>query len=236
MTRIPSIILAIGLFSGLATLGWQLSDAMIAMKTWDRSVSVKGLSEREYPADHVIWPIQYTEASNDLGQLYSTLDSHASKVKQFLLKSGIPEQEISLGQPQITDKLAQRYGSNGKEEFRYSALQTVTVYSDNVDKVREVMNDVSSLLAEGIVLSVQNYDAQTEYVFSRLNEVKPQMIEEATVNAREVAEKFAHDSQSRLGKIKQANQGQFSISARDKHHPHIIKVRVVSTVQYTLVD
>ena len=86
------------------------------------------------------------------------------------------------------------------------------------------------------MLSVQQYNARTEYVFTRLNDVKPGMIEEATVNAREVAEKFAKDSKSQLGKIRQANQGQFSIFARDNHHPHIKKVRVVSTIQYTLVD
>ena len=81
-----------------------------------------------------------------------------------------------------------------------------------------------------------NYHSQTEYIFTRLNEVKPEMIEEATRKAREVAEKFASDSQSKLGKIKNASQGQFSIYARDKNNPHIKKVRVVSTVQYYLSD
>jgi hypothetical protein len=99
-----------------------------------------------------------------------------------------------------------------------------------------VMSQRGSLLKSGVVLTNQHYQAQPDYVFTRLNEVKPAMIEEATVNAREVAEKFAQDSKSTLGKIKRANQGRFSISSRDHHHPHIKQVRVVSTIDYTLVD
>ncbi|QJR79998.1 SIMPL domain-containing protein [Alteromonas pelagimontana] len=236
MSRVSSVIVGVCLVVAMAILGAQLANALVEFKTWDRVVTVKGLSEREYPADHVIWPIQFTEASNDLGALYTTIESHSNTVKQFLLDAGIAEGEVSIGKPEITDKLAQQYGGNNNAEFRYSAIQTVTVFSENVEKVRTVMNSISALLKEGVVLSVQQYNAQTEYVFSRLNEVKPQMIEEATLNAREVAQKFAKDSESRLGKIKQANQGQFSISARDNHHPHIKKVRVVSTIQYTLVD
>lgn len=235
MTKSAAAIITVGLIAAFALLGGQLASALIDFKTWDRVVTVKGLSEREYPADHVIWPIQYTEASNDLSALYQTLESHSDKVKQFLLDNGIQVSDITVNQPEITDKLAQQYGGD-RAEFRYSASQTITVYSDQVDKVRAVMPAITTLLKQGIVFSVQQWNAQTEYVFSRLNEVKPAMIEEATVNAREVAEKFAHDSNSQLGKIKKANQGQFTISARDGHHPYIKKVRVVSTIEYTLVD
>ena len=115
-------------------------------------------------------------------------------------------------------------------------MQTVTVYSTNIDAVRAVMSLLSELGKQGIVFSGGGYQYQTEYLFTRLNEVKPEMIEEATRKAREVAEKFATDSQSTLGKIKKASQGQFSINARDKNNPHIKKVRVVSTVQYYLSD
>ena len=81
-----------------------------------------------------------------------------------------------------------------------------------------------------------DYQGRTEYLFTRLNDVKPEMIEEATTKAREVAEKFAQDSQSKLGKIKRASQGQFSINDRDRQNPHIKKIRVVSTVEYYLSD
>ena len=115
-------------------------------------------------------------------------------------------------------------------------MQTVTVYSTDVEGVRKVMGRLVDLGKQGIALTGGDYQNQTEYLFTRLNEVKPKMIEEATTKAREVAEKFAADSRSRLGKIKQARQGQFSIAERDKNNPHIKKVRVVSTIEYYLSD
>lgn len=98
------------------------------------------------------------------------------------------------------------------------------------------MPKITELGKKGIVFSQNDYNAQIEYIFSRLNDVKPQMIEQSTTNARMVAEKFAADSNSRLGKIKNASQGQFSIGDRDKNNPHIKRVRVVSTIAYYLAD
>ena len=115
-------------------------------------------------------------------------------------------------------------------------MQTVTVYSGRVESVRQAMNALLDLGKQGIVFTGDNYGGQTEYLFNRLNEIKPAMIEEATRNAREVAEKFAADSASQLGKIRRASQGQFSITPRDRNNPHIKRVRVVSTVEYYLSD
>ena len=231
-----AIVIALGMVIAVSLLGVQVSSAMNNMQTWDRVVTVKGLSEREYIADQVIWPIQFVDAGNDLPQLYEHIEKNSIKVASFLEDKGIPAESITIGKPEINDKLAQQYGSSEKAPFRYSAIQTVTVFSDEGEKVRELMQQIGELIKTGIVLSEQSYRAQPDYVFTRLNDVKPTMIEEATLNAREVAEKFAKDSKSTLGKIKRANQGQFSISSRDSHHPHIKKVRVVSTIQYTLID
>lgn len=231
-----ALILGVFIFIGLASLGYLLGHAAIEFKQFDRSVTVKGLSEREFKADIVIWPIQFTAAGNDLETLYVSIESNTSKIKDFLGSSGISLDEISFASPAITDKSAQQYGGNAKPEFRYSAIQTVTVYSKNIDAVINLMGSLSTLGKQGIVFSGGNYQSQTEYLFTRLNEVKPEMIEEATRKAREVATKFASDSDSKLGKIKKASQGQFSISARDKNNPHIKKVRVVSTVEYYLSD
>jgi hypothetical protein len=231
-----AFILGVFIFLGLAALGYLLATAAIDFKQFDRSVTVKGLSEREYKADIVIWPIEFTLADNDLEQLYRTIDSHTFKIKSFLEVNNIRSDEISFSPPSITDKTAQQYSGGQVPRYRYSAIQTVTVYSKNINSVRAVMNKLSELGKQGIVFSGGGYQYQTEYIFTRLNEVKPEMIEEATRKAREVAEKFASDSQSKLGKIKNASQGQFSIYARDKNNPHIKKVRVVSTVQYYLSD
>lgn len=235
-SKTSAFILGVFIFFGLASLGYLLAGAAIDFKQFDRSVTVKGLSEREFKADIVIWPIQFTAAGNNLETLYESIEANTSKIKGFLGNSGISLDEISFASPAITDKSAQQYGGNAKPEFRYSAIQTVTVYSKNIDAVISLMGSLSTLGKQGIVFSGGNYQSQTEYLFTRLNEVKPEMIEEATRKAREVATKFAADSESKLGKIKKASQGQFSISARDKNNPHIKKVRVVSTVEYYLSD
>lgn len=235
-SRISAFIIGAFMFLGLSSLGYLLGNAAIDFKEYERVVNVKGLSEREYEADIVIWPIQFAEAGNNLEQLYGKIESVKSKIHVFLETNGINPSEISFSFPAITDKSAQQYGNSAKPEFRYTALQTVTVYSKNVSGVRSVMSALPELGKQGIVFTAGNYETQTEYIFTRLNEVKPEMIEEATRKAREVAQKFASDSQSALGKIKRASQGQFSIYPRDKNNPHIKKVRVVSTVEYYLSD
>ncbi len=221
---------------GLVLLGYLLASAAIDYKEYERTVTVKGLAEQEHIADIVIWPIQFTEASNSLESIYVALESSGVKIQAFLEANGIPASEISFAIPQVTDKLAQQYGSGDRSEFRYVANQTVTVYSKEVEKVRGVMNKLGELGKQGVAFSGQNYQFRTEYLFTRLNEIKPEMIEQATKEARGVAEKFAEDSNSKLGKIKTALQGQFSISSRDQNNPHIKNVRVVSTIVYYLSD
>ncbi|MCF6253544.1 MAG: SIMPL domain-containing protein [Thiomicrorhabdus sp.] len=233
-TRFNAFILGLFLFLGLSSLGYLLGSSAIKVKEYERSVTVKGLSEQEFKADIVIWPIQFTQANNDLEALYASIENSTQKIHAFLTKKGISQDEISITTPTITDLSAQQYGNMDQPKFRYTAIQTVTVYSKNIDVVRQVMSSLSTLGKQGIVFN--NYQYQTEYLFTRLNEIKPKMIEEATRKAREVAEKFASDSQSRLGKIKRASQGQFSVSPRDANNPHIKKVRVVSTVVYYLSD
>lgn len=235
-SKASALILGVFLFAGLVALGYLLGGAAIEHKLYDRSVTVKGLSEREYKADIVIWPIEFAVAGNVLENVYVDIDKKTLEIRNFLAKNGISSEEITSSSPAIVDKLAQGYGNSNQAPFRYTATQTVTVYSKNIDAARKVMSLLSQLGKKGIVFTGGNYQARTEYIFTRLNEVKPEMIEEATRKAREVAQKFAADSQSTLGKIKRASQGQFSISARDNNNPHIKRVRVVSTVSYYLSD
>ena len=229
-------LLGVFVFLGLVGLGYLLANAAVKVKQFERTVTVKGLSERDFPADVVIWPIQFSAASNDLQSLYVTLEDNTAKVRGFLTERGVEPGEISASPPTLTDKSAQEYGNASRAEFRYTARQTVTVYSQNVERVRGIVAALSDLGKQGIALTGGEYQAETEYLFTGLNAAKPGMIEEATRNAREVAEKFAADSKSTLGKIKNATQGQFTIEPRDKNNPHIKKVRVVSTVEYYLSD
>jgi len=234
--RVNALILGAAIFLGLTGLGYLLGKAAIQVKQYERSVTVKGLSEREVPADTVIWPIVYTDAGNDLGALYASIDASKKKIEAFLVARGIEAGEISHSLPSINDKSAQQYGGAQKPEFRYAAVQTVTVYSRRVDLIRKAMGELAELGKSGIAFSGGDYQNPVEYLFTGLNDIKPEMIQEATAKAREVATKFAQDSNSRLGKIKRASQGQFSINPRDKNNPHLKKIRVVSTVEYYLSD
>ncbi len=229
-----ALTMGISILLGLGLLGYFVEQAAVKFKEYDRIVTVKGLSEREVPADTVIWPIQFTLADNELPTLFTTLDAQTQQVMQFLAQQGIDTQSISISAPAVIDKKAQQYGGEARIEYRYLATQTLTVYSTHVDLVRQAISQIGQLGKQGIVFNQDNYNNRVEYLFSGLNDIKPAMIEEATKQAREVAEKFAKDSQSSLGKIKRATQGQFSIVDRDNNTPYVKKVRVVSTVEYFL--
>lgn len=231
-----AFVLGLFIFLGLSALGYFLGNAAIRFKEYERTVAVKGLSEREMPADIVIWPIQFALADNDLGKLYTNIESHTKTIKDYLLQAGIKDTEITVSPAAITDKSAQAYGDSNHGDFRYTALQSVTVYSANVALVRTQMAAISELGKKGIALMGNSQGQTEEYLYSQLNQIKPEMIQEATTKAREVAQKFAADSNSKLGKIKQASQGQFTIEPRDTNNPHIKKIRVVSTVEYYLSD
>ena len=171
--RSGAFILGVFVFLGLTSLGYLLGNSAIKLKEYERTVTVKGLSEREFAADIVIWPIQFNLAGNNLEKLYDALDSSADKIRLFLKEKGIDKSEITFSTPSITDKSAQQYGNQKGAEFRYTALQTVTVYSKNIKRVREVMGLLSELGKQGIVITGGNYQTQTEYLFTRLNEIKP---------------------------------------------------------------
>lgn len=229
-----SAILGTLLLVGLLGLGYLVSKSIIDIKRMERTVDVKGLSEREVPADIAIWPITFSMADNDLANLYNTIQDKNAKVAEFLKAQGFTEGEITISAPSVVDKLAREYDSSYDSKFRYTASSTITVYSNQVDKARQSMIKVVDLGREGIAIAGDSYS--TQFIYSKLNDIKPEMIEEATKNARQAADKFAKDSESSLGKIKRANQGTFSIENRDSSTAHIKKVRVVSTVEYYLSD
>ena len=224
------------LLVGLVALGWLVGHAALEVKALERTVVVKGLSEREVPADIAIWPLTFQEANADLNGIFEAIQRKNTLIAEFLVSHSIPKEEITIAPPAVTDLYAQSYGDKSQILYRYTGSSTVTVYSSNVDAVRAAMQDVISLGKKGVALSGEGYQGQTQFVFSGLSALKPDMIEEATRNARSVAEKFAADSASRLGRIRSAQQGQFSIENRDSTTPHIKRVRVVSTVEYYLAD
>lgn len=224
---------ALAIMVGLIVIGVMMPKAVNDFRSFERTVDVKGLCEREVKADKVIWPVVYKVMANDIQEIYSQTDRNNALIVAFLQKGGITEEEISVSIPQISDKFANEYGSNDRT-FRYISTNVITVCTEKVDEVLDLMSKQSLLLKKGIVTSGERWENPVEFKYEGLNDIKPEMIEEATRNAREAAEKFAKDSDSSLGKIKTANQGTFTISDRDSNTPHIKKVRVVTSVTYYL--
>lgn len=225
---------AVCLLAGLVFLGIMIPTAVSKFRAYDRTVTVKGLSEREVNADKVIWPLSFNVVGNDLNTVYAEIDRNTLAIKKFLMDGGISDEEISVSLPTLSDKYAQEYGSNDRT-YRYFSKNVVTVCTDKVDTVLALMPRQSELMKKGIAVGSGNsWDNQVQFQFEGLNAIKPEMIEDATKNAREAAGKFAKDSDSRLGKIKTASQGTFTITDRDSNTPYIKKVRVVSSVTYYL--
>lgn len=220
---------------GLIILGLMIPTAVDKCMSYTRTVDVKGLCEKEVMADKVIWPISYKIMGEDLQNIYNQINQKNDIIIAFLKDGGITEDEISISSPKISDKFANEYGNNDRL-YRYVTTNVVTVCSKNVDKVLALMKTQSSLIKKGITISADNWENPTEFKFEGLNELKPAMVEEATKNARETAERFAQDSDSKLGKIKYASQGTFSIENRDSNTPYIKRIRVVSSITYYLSE
>ncbi len=233
MNNIASVIVGVCIFLGLLTLGKNINSGIQEFSNAQRTVVVKGLAESEVLADSVIWPVVFRSNGNNLDEIYASIESGNAKVKAFLLENDIDEDEIIIMAPTIEDK--NLYSStDNKPVYNFSAQSTITVKSDKVEKIAEISKSIIALVKDGVALETQA--SRIVYNFNGLNDMKPKMIENATKNARDVAEKFAKDSESNLGKIKKANQGLFSISTPNLYQPELKKIRVVSTVEYFLVD
>ena len=229
--KIEALILG----GAIAVVGILVGHGLDNIGTEDRIVQVRGLAEREVAADYVMWPVVYKTTGNDLSAIYADVKRANDGITAFLIKHGIKQSEISDANLQVVDKHADRYVSN-YEGDRYMVTSILTVATNQVDLVRSLLTQMSELLKEGIAISAGDYGTSIQYEFTSLNKIKPEMIEEATRNAREAAEKFATDSESKLGKIQTAHQGVFSIADRDMYTPHIKNVRVVTSVVYYLEE
>lgn len=229
--KLEAVILAVGML----LMGYFIKLGLDTFSSRDRVVNVKGLAEMEVPANKVTWPLMYKDLGNDLPVLYNKINATNQAIVNFLKQKGITENEISINAPEIIDMQAERYNNN-PVPFRYNVTSVITVTSSKVDLVRKMISEQSELLKQGIAITSGDYRYSVQYDYTGLNDIKPQMIEEATKNARAAAIKFAKDSDSKLGKIKRAYQGQFSIDDRDANTPYIKRIRVVTTIDYSLED
>lgn len=222
---------SIAIVAGLTLLGFFISKGLTKIANQEQYVTVKGLAEREVLANKVVWPLPYKCVSNDMQKLYGEIEKNKNIVLSYLKDGGITDSEIVISAPAVTDRLAQSYVPDNIQ-FRYQAEAVITVISPQVEKVIELMGKQIELMKDGVIIS-NEYNYQTQFEYTALNDIKPEMVEEATRNARAVAQKFAEDSDCELGNIRQATQGQFSISS-DETTPQIKNIRVVTTVKYAL--
>jgi len=237
-------LLGLLLAAGMIVGGWALGSQIKATRLGDRYVTVRGLVERQVKSDLAIWPLSYKEAGDDLSTLYEKTQADKKAILQFLAQQGIQPSEIELGVVQVVDTQANEYGGN-RAPHRYIVEQPITVRTPRVDQVAAAAQKTISLLQQGIVLSGNSNQGLT-YKFKALNLIKPDMITEATRNARAAADRFAADSGSKVGSIRTASQGVFSISAADEagqddssgtangDNSLMKTVRVVTTVEYYL--
>ncbi len=227
----------LGVFLALGMMGsaYLVGKAIYAVKAAERYVTVKGFAEKELPANLVIWPIAFSAVGDELAQIQRRLDADKQKIIQFLEKRGFSNDEISSSIPQITDYQAQGYSEHNGPRHRYSAQSILTLRSNRVNETKMAMQASDELVKSGVAL-MRNYEATPEFLFTKLNDIKPQMIADATKNARQAAEQFAEDSGSKVGAIKNARQGFFSINDRDRYSPEQKVIRVVTTIQYYLAD
>ncbi len=220
----------------------EFSRAFIEARTVDRTVTVKGLAERNVMADTAIWPLRFTATDDDLAKALAKLAADERVVRNFLAGGGIEARSISVQQFSVIDQLAQQYQS-GPIRSRYIVSETLLVRSGAIAKVEALAQEVRQLVSAGVILSTEGgYTSGPNYLFTELNAIKPAMLADALSNAREGATEFARDAGAKVGGIRRASQGVFQILPRDQapslHEKGQIHktVRVVSTIDYALVD
>jgi len=232
---LPAAIVGALLAIGLALAGALIGRGVENARVGDRSVTVRGLSERVVKADLAVLPLKFAAAGNDLQAVQADIDADTAAVRRFLAAQGYQAGEVDLGRLEVTDQYAREYQQQNVAA-RYRVAQTVIVRTTNVDRVQATTRQLDQLIREGVVL--QDYTGPS-YIFTKLNEVRPAMIAEATASARTGAQQFARDSGAQLGGIRSATQGSFEILGRDEigydaNSQVFKKLRVVTTVSYRL--
>ena len=216
---------------GIALMGLFIKAGIDNFANKDRKVTVKGLAEREVPADKVTWSIGTKVTGNDLPLLYENINIQTDKIKRFLRQNGLEEKEITVNPPSISDLEAREWGDNQKN-FRYIVTTTITVATNKVTEVNAAIFKQAELLKQGVAIE----NSSPDYEYASFQKMKPEMMAEAIKNAQKTAEQFAEASNCDLGSIQTAGQGQFEIEDRDQNTPYIKKLRVVTTITYSLDD
>lgn len=231
---VPAAILA----AGLAFAGMQVGEGLKAFRSADRVVTVKGLAERDVKSDFAVWTLAFRRADNDFARVQQALTADRERVLAFLREQGFSADEIDARPLQVQDLLAREYGPE-QVALRFNGRAQVVVKSARVDLVAQASNRVDPLIEAGIQLGGEGMDGAPLYQLRGFNDIKPQLLEEATRSAREQATKFAADAGATLGPLRSANQGAIRIldddgSETDSSRTIGKRLRVVSTFEFAL--
>ena len=223
-----SLLLALGIYAGGLFIGEGISN----WNSGRRIICVKGLSEREVPASVAVWSVCYRATGNDLDAINRKLSDSTKAVQAFLKGAGFDEKDMAVQPPALHDaSMEPRDKDTPPPPERFRAEQSVLLRTAKVDLIKPALASASTLMVNGVLLSG---GSQPNYIYNQLNEIKPGMIQEATKNARIAAEQFSRDSETSLGKLRNASQGWFQVEDRDAATPERKTVRVVVDVNYEL--
>jgi hypothetical protein len=240
------VIVGVCLVVGLSAGGYFIGKGGARFKSDTRTVTVKGLVEKEVKADQAVWVLGFRRASEELKDAHTRISSDREAAVAFLKNQGFKDEEISRQPTRTIDKLAREYGQNqAADRFRYVVTSSVVVTTTNIDLVTKALGATEELLKSGVLLDGQGQEgrANPRYVVTTFNALRPQLLAEATKNARLTAQQFAADSGARVGKIRSANQGAIQIfgsDGNDESAPYsptstpVKKIRVVSTFEFEL--
>jgi hypothetical protein len=243
---IAALIVGLCLLIGLITGGYFIGRGTARFKSDLRTVTVKGLVEREVKADEAVWTLNLRRAGEDLREVHAKLSADRNLVLAFLEKNGFNENEITRQPPRTVDRLAREYGPQApSDRLRYVVTASLIVRSSNIELVQKSLGSIEELFKTGVFLDGEGEGgaANPRYVISKFNELRPQLLADATKNARSIAQQFAADSGAQVGKIHSANQGMIQIfgsDGNDESGPYsptstpLKKIRVVSTFEFEL--
>ena len=225
-----SVLLAASIAFGLLALGICIKGGIDNFANKDRKVKVKGLAERQVDADKVTWTMHLQEAGDDLKPIFASLNAKVASLQAFLKEKGIEGKgTVSASSANVDDNMAHAWGSS-RPLFRYSVSRSVSVTSKDTKFIDELMSKTDELLERNVILS----SSYANYEYTKFQELKPDMMAEAIGNAEKTAKQFAENSHSKINKIVEAGQGEFSIEEGDV--PYKKNIRVVSTITYSLKD
>ena len=240
MNARAAIPAALIIAAGLALAGWLAGQGLVESRLGHRTVTVKGFSERLVKADIGFLPVRFNAIGPDLATARGLLKASEDAVFRYLQNKGFKPEDWEVTNVRVEDRLASYNASSAQRPNRFVLTEDLIVRSTDVEKLSDASRNISDLIRDGVVLTSDQYNSGASFVFTKLNDLKPEMLTEATKRAREAAEQFARESGAKVGAIFSANQGLFTIGPaiqipNERSEKQLEKkVRVVTTITYFL--